>query len=237
MAADGRGSSFVAPVQAPKLSAEDQAVVAAFTQLYWRLWLHDRPGGQGNLSIGWLGHLAQKAPTDIWTCQEIIAETTPDLIIETGSCLGGSGLFIATLCTLLGRGEVISIDITARDDRPVHPRLQFITGDSVAPAVVAQVAARVTPGMRVMVILDADHRAAHVAAELAAWADLVTPGCYLIVEDTAVNGHPLMPEHGPGPMEALDAFLAVRSDFFVDRSRERFLLTMNPRGYLRRLPA
>ena len=86
-----------------------------------------------------------------------------------------------------------------------------------------------------MAVLDSDHGRDHVAREVAAWADLVSEGCYLIVEDTSVNGHPLLPDFGPGPMEALDAFLAGRTDFVVDRSRERFLLTLTPRGYLRRV--
>jgi cephalosporin hydroxylase len=232
---DVYGTSFTHVAEAPVLSDADRALIADFTRLYYRHWHHDHPGGRGSVSIGWLGHLAQKCPTDIWTCQEIIAETRPDLIIETGSCLGGSGVFMATLCELLGHGEVISIDIEAREDRPRHPRLRFLHGDSAAPDLVASVAACIRPDMRVMVILDSDHRAPHVAAELAAWADFVTPGCYLIVEDTVVNGHPLLPEYGPGAMEALDDFLCQRHDFVVDRSRERFLLTMNPRGYLRRL--
>ena len=35
-------------------------------------------------------------------------------------------------------------------------------------------------------------------------------------------------------MEALDEFLAQDSSFEVDRECEKFLLTFNPRGYLRR---
>jgi cephalosporin hydroxylase len=118
--------------------------------------------------------------------------------------------------------------------RPVHRRIRYVHGSSTDPAIVAQVRAA-AEGKRAMVILDSDHAAAHVAAELAAYHDLVTIGCYLIVEDTNVNGHPVRPDFGPGPMEALDAFLAGRDDFVSDLDRERFLLTMNPRGFLRRV--
>ncbi len=86
----------------------------------------------------------------------------------------------------------------------------------------------------VIVILDSDHSRDHVLAELRAYADIVTPGGYCIVEDTNVNNHPVLPHWGPGPMEAVDAFLAERDDFEIDPWRERFMLTMNPRGYLRR---
>lgn len=86
-----------------------------------------------------------------------------------------------------------------------------------------------------MVILDSDHSQSHVAKELASYPEFVTRGSYLIVEDTAVNGHPVAREHGPGPMEALDDFLKTNNSFEIDRSREKFLLTFNPRGYLRKV--
>lgn len=63
---------------------------------------------------------------------------------------------------------------------------------------------------------------------------LVTLGNYLIVEDTNINGHPVLPGWGPGPMEAVEEFMQEAEDFVVDQSREEFLLTFNPRGYLRR---
>src|SRR5829696_3632865 len=64
---------------------------------------------------------------------------------------------------------------------------------------------------------------------------LVTPGSYLVVEDTNVNGHPVYEAFGPGPMEAVQDFLKERDDFEVDRSREKFLFTFNPGGWLRKL--
>ncbi|HEV2893257.1 MAG TPA: CmcI family methyltransferase, partial [Actinomycetota bacterium] len=63
---------------------------------------------------------------------------------------------------------------------------------------------------------------------------IVTPGSYLVVEDTNVNGHPVYEAFGPGPMEAVQDFLKERDDFEVDRSREKFLFTFNPGGWLRR---
>jgi len=86
-----------------------------------------------------------------------------------------------------------------------------------------------------MVILDSDHTYAHVAAELDAYAPLVSPGDYLIVEDTSVNGHPLLPAYGAGPMEAARDFLQRDARFVVDDECERFMATLNPRGYLRRV--
>ncbi len=64
---------------------------------------------------------------------------------------------------------------------------------------------------------------------------MVSPGSYLIVQDTNLNGHPVFLKHGPGPWEAVEAFLARNDPFEVDESRERLLFTMHPRGYLKRV--
>jgi cephalosporin hydroxylase len=74
-----------------------------------------------------------------------------------------------------------------------------------------------------------------VLDELATYHRLVTPGSYLVVEDTNINGHPVLADFGPGPMEALDGFLPLHPEFVVDQTRENFFLTFNPRGFLRRL--
>ncbi len=86
-----------------------------------------------------------------------------------------------------------------------------------------------------MVVLDSDHHRDHVLNELRLYNGLVSPGCYLIVEDTHFNGHPILPKFGPGPFEAVDEFLRTNTAFVRDRTRERFLLTFNPGGYLKRL--
>jgi cephalosporin hydroxylase len=134
---------------------------------------------------------------------------------------------------VLDVGEVLTIDIDDRP-RPEHPRVTYRLGSSTDPDTVAWVYERVR-GRRAMVILDSDHRQAHVAAEIAAYASLVTPGCYLIVEDTNLNGNPVALEQGPGPAEAVHDFLAKDDRFVADTNRERLLLTFNPGGYLLRV--
>jgi cephalosporin hydroxylase len=182
----------------------------------------------------WLGVPTQKCPLDLWIYQELLHELRPDLIIETGTAHGGSALYMACVCDQLGRGEIVSVDIYPIEGRPVHDRVTYVTGPSTAPEVVAEVQ-RLTEGREpVLVILDSDHGRDHVLEELRIYSRLVTPGSYLVVEDTDVNGHPVFPEHGPGPMEALEAFLAETEDFETDVTREKFFLTSNPRGYLRK---
>ena len=86
-----------------------------------------------------------------------------------------------------------------------------------------------------MVVLDSDHSKAHVRRELDRYREFVTVGSYLVVEDTNVNGHPVMPEHGPGPFEAVQEFLPEHPEFQIDHAREKFLLTYFPGGYLKRI--
>ncbi len=183
----------------------------------------------------WLGTPVRKIPLDLWTLQEILYETRPDLIVETGTDRGGSALFMGCMCDMLGHGEIVSIDIDEDAERPVHPRVTYLTGSSSDPAIIEQVKGRAQRAGRVMIVLDSDHSKKHVLDELHLLSPLVTPGCYLIVEDTIVNGNPVLPEFGPGPGEAVQEFLAGQGEFVVDARREKFHVTTNRGGYLRRI--
>jgi cephalosporin hydroxylase len=205
-----------------------QEVVDSFHELYYenrrRTWANTR----------WLGHKVRKAATDLWIYQEILCERRPDVIVETGTLFGGSALYLASICDLIGAGRVFTIDLEPQPELPSHPRITYLTGSSVAPEIVDRVRAE-AEGQRAMAILDSDHRCEHVLAELRAYAPVVSAADYLIVEDTNLNGHPVWPNFdGGGPMEAVETFLAEDDSFAVDESREKFYLTFNPRGYLRR---
>ena len=184
----------------------------------------------------WLGAQALKNPLDLWVYQEIMFETKPELVVETGTYRGGSALYLASLCDLMGRGEVVSIDIEPlRDDYPQHDRITYLAGrSSTDPAVVEEVRER-AGGRPLLVILDSDHTQAHVEAELAAYAPMVPVGCYVIVEDSNIGR--IRKDLMPGPFQAVEAFLARTDEFEVDRAREKFLITFNPSGYLRRVRA
>lgn len=183
----------------------------------------------------WLGVPLWKNPLDLWVYQEIIFEVKPALIIETGTYRGGSALYFASLCDLIGRGEVVTIDVMGRKNRPEHPRIEYVKSSSLDDAVLADIAARcASAGGPVLVVLDSDHHMEHVVKELDAYHGFVTPGSYLIVEDTNINGHPVNPFFGAGPMEAVEAFLPRHPEFEVDAKREKYMVTHNPKGYLRR---
>lgn len=226
-----RVGGFVPKAEPAPLSEAEQKIVDDFHALYYARW----EAGQDTINIGWFGHRTLKCPLDLWTYQELISERAPDVIVETGTRFGGSAYYMAGICQLLGHGRVVSVDIDASIRRPEHPRITYLTGSSTAPEVVQRVKAEVADAQRVFVILDSDHSEAHVRGELEAYADLVRVGDYLVVEDTNVNGHPAYPSFGPGPMEAVQAFLQNRDDFVVDARCERFMLTLNPNGFLRRV--
>ena len=92
----------------------------------------------------WLGAQALKNPLDLWVYQEIMVETRPELVVETGTYRGGSALYLASLCDLLNRGEVVSIDIEPmREDYPEHPRITYLAGrSSTDPGVIEEVRER-----------------------------------------------------------------------------------------------
>ena len=130
---------------------------------------------QKNLTWGntrWMGVKTLRCPLDLWLYQEIIFESRPDLIVETGTAEGGGALFLASMCDLVQRGQVISIDIQHRANLSSHPRLTYLTGSSTARETVETVKGRAAQG-QTLVILDSDHSRAHVLAELQAYASVI----------------------------------------------------------------
>lgn len=177
-----------------------------------------------------------KSPSDLWNYQELITELNVQWIVETGTRHGGSALYFADLLAARGaRGKVITVDVDpAACQVADHEKIEFLSGSSVDPGVVAMVRSMLPADRgRLFMILDSDHSRDHVLRELRAYVPLLAAGDYLIVEDTCVNGHPVRPEFGPGPWEAVEAFLAeqpgiLRND--VERER-KFGFTFAPRGF------
>jgi len=207
---------------------DEQRIVDDFHRLYYsqphRTWSN----------TSWMGSPVCKSPFDLWIYQEILHEVRPDVIVECGTYAGGSARYFASLCDLFGKGRVVTIDAIPLDHRPVHPRITYLTGSSVAPEILRAVRSKIATGDKVLVTLDSCHEARHVLEEMRLYGPIVTSGSYLIVEDGNVNGHPVAPEHGPGPAEAIVQFMATSKDFVVDRTREKFFMTFNPSGYLRK---
>jgi len=185
----------------------------------------------------WMGVPALKNPLDAWIYQEILWDVRPDVLIEIGSHSGGSTLYFAHLMDILDHGQVVSIDIDRSRFRVEHARITALTGDCAAPEIVGKVAA-LCHGRKVIVIHDGDHRRPAVRRDLELYAGFVSPGSYLIVEDGILDLFPPGDDFGwlaEGPLPAIDDFLAAHPEFEVDVARERYIVTYNPKGFLRRL--
>ncbi len=182
----------------------------------------------------WFGIKIQKNPMDLIIYQEIIHALRPDIIIENGTKFGGSALFFAHICDMLDYGEVITIDINGKGKIPEHKRISYLWGNSVDRAVIDFIEKKVY-NKRVFIILDSDHSKMHVLKELELYSKFVNVGGYLVVEDTNCSGHPVFGIEGEGPMEAVKEFLKENNNFKIDRNCEKFYLTFNPFGFLRRI--
>ncbi len=225
------------------LAARVRAHPRSHARAFWRRALRRDPRdrvavelshGEG-VSHRWLGVRVVKLPDDLWAYQELVHDTRPELIVECGTAHGGSTLFFACLCDLLGRGSVLSVDLWLRGDVPQHPRIRYLQGSSTDREVFEQVRSAAEAAESVLVVLDSDHTREHVLGELRLYAPLVPVGGWVVVEDTNLNGRPNSPSFGPGPAEAVDAFLAEDARVVRDRSREPVGLSSNRGGWLRRV--
>ncbi len=210
--------------------------VESFNILYYKsnVWARDTK---------WFDHVIMKTPMDMMVIQEIINETKPDLIIETGTFKGGSALFMANMLDLIGNGYVITIENNEkRNGQPTHDRIIYWQGNSTDSEIVFRVN-RATMGKKsIMVCLDSNHDKDNVLKEMEKYSGLVTVGNYLIVDDTNINNPMIIFEpsgekriYEQGPHEAVEEFLTTHKEFKIDRDREKFLFTFNPDGFLRKV--
>lgn len=197
----------------------------------------------------WLGRPIIQYPQDIIAIQEIIYEIQPDLIIETGIAHGGSLIFHASICELIGKGEILGVDIDIREHNKVEilkhkmsKRISMIQGSSIDAEVVKQVSEKARGKEKVLVILDSNHTHNHVLEEMKAYAPLVSKDSYLLVFDTVVEDLPNdFNENRPwsvgnNPKTAVLEFLKSNDDFVVDYSVDnKLLLSVAPDGYLKKI--
>src|SRR5260221_846575 len=184
-------------------------------------------------TLSWMGRRLLQLPDDVLRLAELFWILRPDVIVETGVYDGGSTLLFASLCRLSGRGRVIAVE---REFRPgvreaighgAGDLALLIEGDSAAPETAMQVGRSIRPGERVCVFLDSDHSARHVAAELRNFGSMVSPGCYLIVADSACpelahtpRGEAAWVNDHPG--KAVDEFLLPHREFSRKRPAPPF---------------
>jgi cephalosporin hydroxylase len=202
----------------------------------------------------WLGRPIIQLPEDMFRLQELIYRLKPNVIIETGVAHGGSLVFYAGLCKLMGKGRVIGVDVEIRPHNraalEAHKLFDVITlieGSSTARATINQVGARISAGESVLVFLDSNHTKAHVLAELEAYAPMVTPGFYIVVMDGIMSrlvGAPRsQPDWGDNnPQQAALEWARHHPDFVLEEPTFLFneglvkeRVTYWPNAFLRRV--
>jgi len=213
-------------VQHIRYSDEDKErwakLIKDFNALYWNMCV------QTWGITTWRGVHVMKPPTDMWMYQELINEIKPDLIIETGTCHGGSALFMRDVMDkVCPDGRIISIDIShegLREKAKQHG-IEYYLGSSTDDETVIHVKAHIAAYecKSVMVVLDSDHEEVHVSKELEIYAPLVTKGSILIVEDTSNH---------PGPIAAVNSWSLRQNGIFKKNLMgEKFMLTFNRDGF------
>ncbi len=182
----------------------------------------------------YLGYKVLKSPFDWIVMQDVIFDTKPEVIIEIGSWEGGMALWMAHYLENMGSdAHVICVDNFDRPQKALHPRIHWVHGEATAPETVAKVA-ELVGDKRGMVIEDSEHKYHITKQLLELYYKFVAPDCYFLVEDTWVEFLQVPPF--PGPLNAVKEFAAAHiEDFVIDRTREKYIITYNPMGYLLRL--
>ncbi|MFC1548560.1 CmcI family methyltransferase [Candidatus Omnitrophota bacterium] len=183
----------------------------------------------------YFGIPAIKSPLDFWVYSELIYEITPDVIVEIGNYSGGSTLAYAHMLDHIGKGRVIGVDVDHEkvpEKVKTHPRVVLITGDACGSF--PEVKNLIKEEEKVLVIEDSSHMYENTLNVLRTYNSLVKKGSYFIVEDGIINhGLNFRDRQKTGPYEAVESFIGENGRFEIDRSRERFFITWNPKGYLK----
>jgi len=194
----------------------------------------------------WMGMPIIQMPEDIMLIQQVIYETKPDYIVETGIAWGGSVVYYASLLELMGHGEVIAIDTVLPQSNidkimayPFSKRIHLLQGSSTDETVFAQVKSILKPGAKIMVILDSNHTHEHVYNELNLYAPLVKSGQYILAQDSLVEfipeqTHRIRPwGKGNNPWTAVQKFLSENSNFTNNNKYNQLsLLTCHKDGWI-----
>lgn len=169
---------------------------------------------------------AIKIREDLDRYRTVIALTQPEVIVECGTHAGGSARWFHSLGP-----DVVTVDVVPQSW--TADGVSCVTGDSADPDVVATVR-KIVVGRRTMLVLDSDHSGPHVAKEITAYGPLVTPGCYLIVEDGIVRWMTDQPYRG-SPLDAIEELLMASPEWERDLEVEGMHpVSMFPAGWWRR---
>ena len=204
-------------------------------------------------TFSWMGRPMIQLPEDMLRTQEVVHAVQPDVLIECGVAHGGSLVFFASLFEAMGKGKVVGVDIEIRphnraaiEAHPLFKRIDLIEGSSTEPSIVSEAKSHIKEGDTVLVFLDSDHSKGHVLDELRAYADVVTPGSYIVATDGCMEYLTDVPRGKKewaedNPVEAVkqflqedDRFVLEQPDWPFNESELTENLTHWPSAWLRR---
>lgn len=188
------------------------------------------------LKIGWqmkvpytysyLGFPILQIPDDMIRAQEVIFRLKPDVIVETGVAHGGSLIFYASLCRMIGHGQVIGVEKGLRcraeiEASPFSDLITLIEGDSVSSEVIDLIRGHCYRE-KVLVFLDSCHSADHVRKELEAYSEFIQPGFYIVATDGNMKDLADLPRGNPkwahdNPQTAALEFVADNPEFEIEQ--------------------
>lgn len=225
-------------------------------ELISKIWLRAGWDSKHVYTFSWLGRPIIQLPEDIMRIQEVFYQIKPDIMIETGIAHGGSLIFYASLCQMIGKGRVIGVDVEIRphnrkaiEAHELFPYITLIEGNSIAPLIVKQVKSLVKTDEKVLIVLDSNHTKEHVLGELNAYAELIPSGSYIVAMDGIMKDLVGAPRTNPdwgwnNPYEAVQEFLREHSEFVFEQPQWPFnesndlsenVVTYWPSAWLRRL--
>lgn len=226
---------------------------AAF-ELLSDLWVKVGWNQKYSYSFSWLGVPIIQLPEDVIRYQEAVWALKPDVIVETGVAHGGSAIFSASLCRLMGHGRVIAVDIEIRphnrkriEEHSFADLITLIEGSSTDSLVVERIRNHIKLGEKVLVVLDSDHSYKHVMDELEAYAPLVSEGSWIVATDGLMQDLTDVPRgqtdwNNDNPARAARDFAAKNSKFKIEQpawpfneSRLSKNVTHWPDAWLRRI--
>lgn len=190
---------------------------------------------EGHFKVTYRGIPTLKCPFDYVMYQMILSELKPDLVIEIGTNVGGTSLYIANLMDAIGHGMLHTIDIEscAHELAREHRRIKLFTNGWRGYDLSA------TKGFsKILVIDDASHMYEDTLGALNKFSEIVSAGSYFIVEDGIVTRLKRDKSLDGGPLRAIREFLKTNKRFIIDRSRCDMFgkdATFNTDGYLKRI--
>jgi len=194
---------------------------------------------QGVLAYTYKGISCLKCPIDLAIYAKLIWDLRPRSLVEIGTHKGGSAMWFADTISVADIDcAVLSIDLSPAVEF-TDPRIEFLAGDT------ARLEATLTParlaGLRHpwFVVEDSAHTYDATRAAIGFFADAMSLGDVLVVEDGVLDELGVSEQHQGGPNRALSEFLSANPTAFRVMYEYCDMIgrnaTYNPNAYLAKM--